>query len=370
MIAMAFGRMAAGTLVLFAIIGSEQPIFCESARVVSFSEIQKHWLKHSIFRSTGLSVSSNGVVYSTASERREVRSFSVRDRTVRKLPLRGLPEEINQWELGPEVAADQRGFLYVPGHGRQWSLREEAPSRLFGVSVFRPDGRYSFTIHLTPSVDVRQIVVDGTGELFVLGIDLSSLYRPAGGCLLVHKYSRRGTRLASFSQCPAPELAHSAGERPGPLFLRRQTTVMASQLFLHDGVLYHVLFSLQIIRMFDTQGRLIRELHLEPPSGGALLGASGMREPPNVKDEVVRVVLIPEGRFLVEWAHAEQPQLGLRKLRYLGLHDGQGCALSQASPGPTARSTLLCTDEKGYAYFLGMPTGGHQELIRTRVCLH
>src|SRR5260370_31615154 len=83
-------------------------------------------------------------------------------------------------------------------------LREEAPSRLFGVSVFRPDGRYSFTIHLTPSVDVRHIVVDGTGELFVVGIDLSSLYRPAGGGLLLHKYLRRWTRLTSFSHCPAP----------------------------------------------------------------------------------------------------------------------------------------------------------------------
>ncbi len=51
---MAFGRMAAGALVLFAIIGSEQPMFCESARVLSFSEIRKRWLKPSIFRSTGL----------------------------------------------------------------------------------------------------------------------------------------------------------------------------------------------------------------------------------------------------------------------------------------------------------------------------
>jgi len=366
---MAFGRMAAGALVLFAVIGSEQPMFCESARVLSFSEIRKRWLKPSIFRSTGLSVSSNGVVYSTASERREVRSLSVRDGTVRKLRLRGLPEEINQWELGPEAAADQRGFLYVAGHGRQWSLREEAPSRLFGVSVFRPDGRYSFTIHLTPSVDVRHIVVDGTGELFVLGIDLSSLYRPAGGCLLVHKYSRRGTRLTSFSQCPAPELARSAGEQPGQLFLRRQTTVMASQLFLHEGVLYHVLFSLRIIRMFDTQGRLIRELHLEPPSG-APLGTSGLPQPANVGDEVVRVVLIQEGRFLVEWAHAEQSQWGQRKVRYLGVYDGQGRALSEASPEPAASSVLLCADKTGDVYFLGTPTNGHQELLRTRVCLH
>ena len=70
-------------------------------------------------------------------------------------------------------------------------------------------------------------------------------------------------------------------------------------------------------RMFNTHGRLIRERHLETPFGNALLGTSGLPQPANVSDEVVRVVLIREGRFLVEWAHAEQPESGQRKLRYL-----------------------------------------------------
>ena len=74
---------------------------------------------------------------------KEVRSLSVRDGTVRKLPLRGLPEEINQWELGPEAAADQRGVslrcrtrpaMVAPGRGRPAvSLAFRSSGRMAGT---------------------------------------------------------------------------------------------------------------------------------------------------------------------------------------------------------------------------------------------
>jgi hypothetical protein len=108
--------------------------------------------------------------------------------------LRDLPQEVRKWQLGPEVAGDRRGNLYVSGHSRKLSLREEPSNNLLGVLVFRPDGRYSFTMHLTPSIEIKHMVVDDAGSLFVLGIDLNSPYHPLSPCLLVF--------LSCSGRCP------------------------------------------------------------------------------------------------------------------------------------------------------------------------
>lgn len=363
-------QTVAGALTLLAISCSGQTSLCASEIKLSFSEVQKRSLTLPIFSFSGLPVSDAGAVYSLTSEQREVRGLTLRDGRVRRLRLRALPPEISQWQLGPEVAADRRGCLYVAGHNRQSSLREEPSSSLFGVVVFLPDGRYNFTIHPTPAVDIRHIAVDEIGDLYVLGIDLASLYHPLSPCLLVYKYSRQGVRLAAFSDCPAAELARTADEHAGQLFFRREQTARGSQVLLRGGFLYHVLFSPQIMRIFDTRGRLAPcELHLEPLSASVLLSPSGMPNPANTNDEVTQVVVLRGGGFLVEWAHSELFESGVRKLLYLGVHDARGRALSQPGTAPVARSMLMHVDENDYVYFLGMPASGRQELIRARISL-
>jgi hypothetical protein len=124
-----------------------------------------------------------------------------------------------------------------------------------------------------------------------------------------------------------------------------------------------VLFSLRIIRMFESAGRFVRELRLEPPLSDAqpIMG--------NVRDEVAHVVVLQGGTFLVEWAHLEQTEFGPHTVFYVRIHDGDGRALTDTRIAPVTRSMLLYADQSDYIYFLGMPADSHQELIRTRLSL-
>ncbi len=243
--------------------------------------------------------------------------------------------------------------------------------QLEDVLVVEPSASPRLTYYIEELYKIRQrkgvtrkeAVVDDAGNLFVLGIDLNSLYHPLSPCLLVHKYSRQGTRSAAFSSCPAAEEARSVDESPGQLMLRREGTARAGQLFFYDGLLCHVLLSLRIIRMFESGGRLVRELRLEPPSSDV---QPIMR---NVRDEVAYVVVLQGGSFLVEWAHLEQTEFGPHKVFYLRIHDGAGRALTDTRIAPVPRSMLLYADQSDYIYFLGMPANSHQELIRTRLSM-
>jgi len=360
---MAFGRKAASVFVLLVIFCTGRPILCETAPALAFSEIQKRRLSLPIYSFSGLAVSPSGSVYSAIHDERRVYVLTLPGGRVDNILLRDFPQEGSKWQLGPEVAGDRSGNLYVSGHSRKLSFREEPSNSLLGVLVFRPDGRYSFTMHLTPSIEIKHMLVDDAGNLFVLGIDLNSLYHPLSPCLLVHKYSRQGTRSAAFSFCPAAEEARSVDERPGQLMLRREGTARAGQLFFYDGLLCHVLLSLRIIRMFESGGRLVRELRLEPPSSDVQPIMS------NVRDEVAYVVVLQGGSFLVEWAHLEQTEFGPHRVFYLRIHDGAGRALTDTRIAPVPRSMLLYADQSDYIYFLGMPANSHQELIRTRLSM-
>jgi hypothetical protein len=336
----------------------------------SFSEIKKRQLSEPVYAFTGLAVSSDAAAYSSINEQREVHVLTMPGGKVHNLRLRDLPQEISNWEIGPEVVADRHGYLYVAGHSRELSLREEPSGNLVGVLVFKSVGRYSFQIHLTPSIVIMHMVVDDLGNLFVLGVDLDSLYRPLSPCLLVHKYSRQGVRLAAFSSCPAADEARSVQENPGQIFLRREDTVRAGQLFFHDRFLYHVMFSLRIIRIFDGDGRLVRELRLDPPLVDVLPDMSSPQVQVSARDEVTHVVVLQRSRFLVEWAHVEQTESGSHKIFYLRIHDGYGRALTQAGIAPVTPSRLLYADRDDEVYFLDVPAEGQQELTRTRLSLH
>jgi len=363
-------RGAAGAFVLtLAVCCPGQANFQEPTSALSFSEINERRLSQQVYSFTGLAVSPSGVVYSTINELREVRVLTLPGGKARNLHLRDFPQDVSNWQLGPEVAGDRSGYLYVAGHSRELSFREVPSSNLLGVLVFKPDGHYSSRMHLMPSIEIMHMVVDDLGNLFILGINVDSLYSPLSPCLLVHKYSPQGVRLTAFSPCPAADDAHLVDQSPGQLRLRRENTARASQLFFYDGFLYHVVFPLRTIRIFESGGRLIRELRLDPPLTDAPSSTNSVQLQASAGDEVSHVVILRGGRFLVEWMHVEQTDSGSHKTLYLRIHGGDGRALTQAGIAPVTPSMLLYADPDDHVYFLGVRAAGRQELIRTRLAL-
>jgi hypothetical protein len=335
----------------------------------SFLDIQPHRLNLPFYSFTGFAVSPSGTVYSTINEKREVQALAIPGGQVRNLRLRDLPEEVSHWQLGPEVAGDWSGYLYVAGHSRELSFREVPSSRLLGVSVFKPDGRYSFQMSLMPSIEIMHMVVDDFGNLFALGVELESLYSPFSPCSMVHKYSRQGTRLTEFSSCPPADDARPVDQSPGRLLSSRENDARSGQLFFYDGFLYHVMFPLRTIRVFEASGRLVRELRLDPPRTDAPASTNSLELQASSRDEVTHVVVLRGGRFLVEWAHVEHTNSGSNKLLYLRIHDGDGRILTRAGVAPVTPSMLLYADTDDHVYFLGVRAVGQQELIRTRLAL-
>lgn len=334
----------------------------DPSRELQFSDIQERRLKFPIYSFTGLSVSPGGVVYSTINEDREVHMLALRDGKTRTLRLRDLPQDLSKWQLGPKVAGDREGYLYVAGHDRDLSFRERPSSELLGVLVFKPDGRYNSQLSLTPSIEVMHMIVDALGNLFVLGVEVESLYNSLSPCLMVYKYSRTGAQLTTFSSCPRMPEGRPAEQSPGQLLSRRENTARAGQVFLYDGLIHHVIFPSRIIRIFESDGRPVRELRLSSPNAFGLAQVNG-------RDEVSHVVVLRSGRFLVEWTHVEQTEFGSRRTVFLRVHDRDGSVLTEAGVVPVTQSLLLYAGPDENIYFLGLRRAGQQELIRARLTL-
>lgn len=274
-------RQMASALFLTAItFCAQSTTLCAQGKELLLSDVHTRALPFLLFSSIGPTASQDGTVYSTISDKQEVRLLRLADGKAGRLRLHGFSQKIGSWQLGPQVAGDQHGFLYVPARRRQRSLAEGPWSSLSDVLVFRPGGQYDSTIHLRPSVEVRQIIVDELGELFILGIDPLSVYQPTTSpCMLIHKYSRQGTRLARFSECPTLETAQVQS------FFLLDRLARRGHLLLWNGSLYHVLSTPRIVRLFNANGSLIRESHLDPPLTG-LPGIVGGRGEIGSKDEV------------------------------------------------------------------------------------
>jgi hypothetical protein len=234
--------------------------------------------------------------------------------------------------------------------------------------VLKPDGRYQRTIRLDPSVNARHVAPDDSGDLFILGVDLTSLYRTNSPCQLGFRYSFKGTRLRAFSPCPLMDEQRGPNESPGRVYFKRQLSARAGQLFIYDRMLYHVLHRSQLIRAFDMEGNLIREVKFLPPGTGAIpVAASEMSA--SGKANIKRVVLMRHCLFLTEWEYVKHCASGTRKSVYVSIHDRSGRALSPAVPAPGHHTMLLSANKSGEVYFLDTTRNGAQMVLRARIVL-
>jgi hypothetical protein len=241
---------------------------------------------------------------------------SAGDGSTHEMTLEDAPEfAANSVAVVQGAFVDERGESVIPALWRGGA----------GYFVFTGGGRYVKTIRLNPPVELRRIAPGG-GNLYVLGLDPAS--RP-GRRLLVHKYTAAGRRVTAFSECP-PD--NAAAELAG------------GQLWVKDGLVYHVLPGSKRLRVFDAGAKLLRDAAIEPPAG-----ASGA---------IQTVVPAAGGRFLVEWAAAGT----YLARRFLSFHDENGRAISAARE--PERSALVFTDSDGIGYLLRYTPAGRQEIIR------
>jgi hypothetical protein len=243
---------------------------------------------------------------------------SAGDGSIREMTLEDAPEFAGDSGAVQQGAfVNERGDCLIPALWRGGS----------GYFVFTGDGRYVKTIRFNPPLGLRRIARGAGGSLYVLGLEPAS--RP-GPRLLVHKYSAAGARITAFSGCP-PE--STAAELAG------------GQVWVKDGLVYHVLPASKRLRVFDARGKLLRDNAIEFPAGAS--GAIQTAAP------------APGGRFLLEWAGAGT----YLARRSLSLHDQNGRAISAATPEPE-RSALLFTDSGGICYLLRYTPDGRQEIVK------
>lgn len=135
-----------------------------------------------------------------------------------------------------------------------------------GVFIFDREGRYTGTTELAMQCAPERIAVDSNGDMFASSLDAAYLKGREKDCSLVHKFTRQGQHVVSFSACPPA--AQAEGARPGV----RGTAVSAlraeaerGHVWIQNGQLYHVLPSSRLLRVFDRDGRAVREATLVSP---------------------------------------------------------------------------------------------------------
>lgn len=281
--------------------------------------------------------------------------------------LHGLPELSSaDVQLSPSLAVDKKLRVYIPGVLSEWKRGATPRAAVF---VFDESGRPLQTIALSPRMHPRQVALDEAGNLIVLGFASRE-----GECMFLHRFAPDGTRLGSFSPCPhglspaSPDL----NERRSA-FLRLWGEIWEGLLWSGQGRIYHVLPGARLLRIFDGEGALIREVTFLPPESSRLLAQRGMRADP-AGDRIRRVVPLPDGKYLVEWLHIEAVgKAGQHRVTFLALHDSQGQPVTQAAhPAPARPSYPLQCDADGRVVFLHLTREGGEKvhLVRASVALH
>ncbi len=98
-----------------------------------------------------------------------------------------------------DFTVDGAGSVYVPANWFEW---QHGSTPKAGVFVFGADGRYLRTIEFAMQCSPEKIAVDSNGNILVLSLDAAYLKGREKRCFLLHKFTKQGILVGSFSACP------------------------------------------------------------------------------------------------------------------------------------------------------------------------
>ena len=247
-----------------------------------------------------------------------------------------------QFYLQPDLAVDRTGNVYCLG-----LFRPDGGQLQTVALIFNPQGVYQKMVITTPRVEARRIAVDADGSIYLVGVDPAYFRSTATPCLLLHKYTPDGRRIAAFSECPAGLRLRGAGASPGPDLPVLLTECERGRVWIQTNSIFHALPRSHLVRQFDSAGKLVREAVLDRPK----LAPSGPPvNPPGAGEDLAwRVMSTRSGRFLVEWQHADVAEGRRRNQRLLSIHDVGGGLVTQGVPPADGRAWLF-SDDAGYCY--------------------
>lgn len=286
-----------------------------------------------------------------APDRWGIHRFSRASGSVSSFSLHAVPESSRaSVQVRGDFAVDGAGNVYIPANWFEW---KHGSTPKAGVFIFDRGGRYLGTTELAMQCSPERIAVDSTGDFFVLSMDAAYLKGRQKECSLVHKFTRQGQHVVSFSACPTVLQA----EGPGPGLRGAAASALREEaerghLWMQNDQLYHVLPSSRLLRVFDRDGHLVREAAFVAPDSAALLASGGMTQAAGTS-RVWRIVGRPDGSFLVEWQHAETSgSRGRLQTTFLALHDSSGRPLTKAAHPPARPGIPVASDSEGRIVFL------------------
>lgn len=294
----------------------------------------------------------NGDVTFLGPDRWGIHGLSRLSGTIQSFSLHAVPESTHaDIQMKDDLAVDGEGRIHVPANWFEW---KQASTPKAGVFVFERSGRYLATIELKMQCATERVAVDSAGNLIVLALEAASLKGLRKECFLLHKFTRKGEHLTSFSPCPEANIAGTSGsaDSRNSDLARLRADVDRGHLWIRNGLVHHVLPVSRLLRVFDAEGKKVQEIALIPPASDMLLAGGGMTAS-SADDQVWRILSMSNGSFLVEWLHVEKAgSAGQRRGTYLALHDQHGRALSSAAHPPSRPAIPLYCDNQGRVFFL------------------
>jgi hypothetical protein len=301
----------------------------------------------------------------------DIIALSVKDRRLFRLrsgaaaqswEITGMPQSytaIRPPDLLPDLALDPAGRILVPS---VWHVPADGKGKRFssGAFVYSSAGTFSQAIVFNPPVEVRRLAVDAEGSVYAAGLDGAYFRRLTEQCLLVHKYAPDGQRLTAFSACPG-EASGSRSTR----YKQVKDDADESHLWVAAGQVVHVLPVSRLARIFDLNGKLLREVKLTPPDDTAVLLQPFPLSVPVTERRIFRIFPVGGGNWLVNWLVIAGPY----RRAYLTVHNSDGRPLSQATVFP--RLSPVAADDGGNIFFVRPATSGPAdlELVRARIAV-